>query len=71
MNRAKQIRLDRGYGVVDVIEGAGISARTLRKVENGEEVKTSALARLATFYEAQPSSLLAPAVFDDPERSAA
>ncbi|HTE62788.1 MAG TPA: helix-turn-helix transcriptional regulator [Solirubrobacteraceae bacterium] len=71
MNRAKQIRIDRGLGVVEVIERARISPKTLKKIEEGSDVKASALARLAAYYEVQPSSLLAPAVFDDPERSAA
>lgn len=70
MNRAKQIRLDRSMSVSQVIAGAGISSRTLKRVEDGEDVASAALARLANFYGVKPSSLLAPAVFDDPEQIA-
>jgi hypothetical protein len=34
MNRAKQIRIERNLGVVDVVKGAQISHRSLKKVEN-------------------------------------
>jgi len=61
MNRAKQIRLDRAMGVLDTADGAGISTRTLNKIEAGEDVKAASLARLATFWQVKPSSLLMPA----------
>jgi transcriptional regulator with XRE-family HTH domain len=64
MNRAEQIRIDRGLGVVGVAAGAGISTRTLKKVERGDSVTAAALARLATFYEVKASTLQMPAVDD-------
>lgn len=69
MNRAKQIRLDRGLGVAEVIDGAGISAKTLKKIEAGDDVTAASLARLATFWQVKPSTLLMPAI--EPEREAA
>ena len=71
MNRAKQLRIDAGIGLVEAAQGAGISPRTLKKIEAGAEVGAPALARLATFFEARPSELLAPAVFNTPEGEAA
>ena len=65
MNRAKQIRLDRGLVLLDVADGAGISTRTLRKVEAGRDVAATSLARLATFYEVKPSTLLMPAIEEE------
>jgi transcriptional regulator with XRE-family HTH domain len=65
VNRARQIRLDNGAGVMDTAEGAGISTRTLHKIENGETVNAQALARLADFYGVSASSLLMPAVHED------
>jgi hypothetical protein len=66
MNRAKQIRLDRNLSVVEVIEGAGIGSRTLKRIEAGEDVNAAPLARLSTFYRIKASELLAPAHFDVP-----
>ena len=63
MNRAKQLRLDSGMGIMDTADGASVSTRTLKKIEAGEDVHVHALARLATFYGVQPSELLQPAVF--------
>jgi transcriptional regulator with XRE-family HTH domain len=66
MNRATQIRLDKGLRVEDVVKGAGISPHTLRKVEMGETVRAGALVRLADFYEVdQPTALLGPPVFTE------
>lgn len=61
MNRAKQLRLDNRCGVRDTADGAGISTRTLHKIERGEDVSVHALARLADFYGLEPSELLQPA----------
>lgn len=69
MNRAKQIRVDRNLGIVEVESGAGISRRTLRKIEAGADVQPAALARLSTFYGVKASDLLAPAF--PPDREAA
>lgn len=71
MNRAKQLRLDAGCGVLDTADYAGISTRTLRKIEAGDEVTAAALGRLAAFYKIAPSELLAPAVFSSNEGEAA
>lgn len=70
MNRAKQIRLDRGLGVVEVVEGAGVSPKTLKKIENEVPVNAAPLARLSTFYGVKASELLAPAFFASPEGKA-
>jgi transcriptional regulator with XRE-family HTH domain len=70
VNRAKQLRLDNGLGVVVVAKEAGVHPTTIHKIESGEEIGAGALARLGEYYDVQPSSLLLPAVFDD-ERSAA
>jgi transcriptional regulator with XRE-family HTH domain len=70
MNRAKQIRIERNLGVVDVVKGAQISHRSLKKVENGDDVHPAVLARLSTFYEIKASELLAPAHFDIPKEAA-
>lgn len=71
MNRAKQLRLDNGCGIVDTAELAGISTRTLRKIEAGDEVTAAALGRLAAFYKIPASELLTPAVFSSTEGEAA
>ena len=71
MNRAKQLRLDAGHGVMEAAARAGISSRTLRKIEAGNEVQVDSLNRLASFYKVRPSDLLAPAVFTTPEGEAA
>lgn len=64
MNRALQIRLDRHLGVADVVDAAGISSRTLKKIEAGETVNAASMARLSTFYAVKASELLAPAIFN-------
>jgi transcriptional regulator with XRE-family HTH domain len=71
MNRAKQIRIERNLGVVDVVKGAQISHRSLKKVENGDDVHPAVLARLSTFYGVKASELLAPAHFETPRGEAA
>jgi transcriptional regulator with XRE-family HTH domain len=62
VNRAKQIRLDAGAGIADVAVDAGISTKTLNKIEAGEPVAAAALARLATYWQVKPSTLLMPAI---------
>jgi transcriptional regulator with XRE-family HTH domain len=74
MNRAKQLRIDSGMGLVDTADGAGISTLTLKKIERGEDVQPASLVKLATFWgragqAVKPSELYAPVSFD--ERSAA
>lgn len=69
MNRARQIRLDRRIGVIDTADGAGISTKTLHKIEKGVDVNSASLARLADFYGVSPSELLMPAI--TPTREAA
>ena len=70
MNRAKQIRLDSGLGVMDTADGAGISAKTLKKIESGDEVNAASLARLATFWQVKPSTLLMPALPETEQEAA-
>jgi transcriptional regulator with XRE-family HTH domain len=70
MNRAKQIRLDQGAGLAETAQAAGMSARTLKKIESGEDVNAASLARLSTFYGLKASELLAPAHFETPREAA-
>jgi transcriptional regulator with XRE-family HTH domain len=71
VNRAKQIRLDQGAGLADTAQAAGMSPRTLKKIENGEDVNAASLARLSAFYGMKASELLAPAHFETPKGKAA
>lgn len=71
MNRAKQLRLDSGGGALDTATRAGISTRTLKKIEAGDDVTAAALVRLAAHFNVAPSELLAPAVFSTTEGEAA
>jgi transcriptional regulator with XRE-family HTH domain len=71
VNRAKQLRLDQGAGIADTAQAAGMSARTLKKIENGEDVNAASLARLSAFYGVRASELLSPARFDVPEEEVA
>jgi transcriptional regulator with XRE-family HTH domain len=85
VNRAKQIRLDQGPSPVSSRGGvavtakqaarapvslSGMSARTLKKIENGEDVNAASLARLSAFYGLKASELLAPAHFETPREAA-
>jgi transcriptional regulator with XRE-family HTH domain len=65
MNRATQIRIDRGLKVIDVCKHAGIGPKTLKKIEEGEPVNAGSLARLANYYEVPASTLNLRAVFPD------
>jgi transcriptional regulator with XRE-family HTH domain len=70
VNRATQIRLDKGLKIEDVVAGAQIGPRTLAKIESGTLVRAASLARLAAFYGLdRPSALMGPAIFDG-ERAA-
>lgn len=62
MNRAKQIRLNRGLTLSDVARATKVARRTIRLLEDGQEVQAPSLARLSTFYGVSASSLLGPAV---------
>jgi len=64
MTRAKQLRLDLGLGVLEAANRARIAPKTLHKIEAGDEVLASALAKLAKFYGVRPTELLLPAVFE-------
>jgi hypothetical protein len=46
-------------------------SRTLKKIENGEDVNAASLARLSAFYGMKASELLAPAHFETPKGKAA
>jgi transcriptional regulator with XRE-family HTH domain len=70
MNRAKQLRVDRGLTLDALSDKTGVSYRTLKKIEAGTEVNAPALATLGRLYDVQPSSLYLPPLFDD-ERQAA
>lgn len=67
MNRALQIRLDRGLSRSDVVDATGVSFRTLRRVEDHRPadtfiLKAETLRALGDFYEVPASSLLMPAI---------
>jgi transcriptional regulator with XRE-family HTH domain len=70
MNRAEQLRLDRGLSQQVAAERAGISLPTVRRIERGELVVARSLHALGTFYGVRPSSLQQPAVFDEVEVAA-
>ena len=63
MNRARQIRLDRGLSAKDVSEATGVSRASIRRVEaHTTNIQAPTLKALADFYEVPASSLLLPAV---------
>lgn len=64
LTRAKQLRLDRGLTMTAVSNATGVSRRTIRVFEEGQEIQAPSLARLSTFYGLSASSLLGPAVTD-------
>jgi transcriptional regulator with XRE-family HTH domain len=65
VNRAKQLRVDRGLTLDALSDQTGVSYRTLKKIEDGTEVNAPALATLGRLFEVQPSSLYLPAQFDE------
>lgn len=67
LNRAKQLRLDKGLGLVEAASAAGVNHVTVRRVEEGLEVRAASLAKLAAYYGVQPTSLVLPAVYSEPE----
>jgi 3-polyprenyl-4-hydroxybenzoate decarboxylase len=70
VNRAKQIRIDRGKGIALVAREAGVHHQSLLKLEDGVEVGAKVLKAMGDYYEVQPSSLLLPAVFGDEQAAA-
>jgi transcriptional regulator with XRE-family HTH domain len=64
MNRALQIRLDRGLSRTQVCEGAGITQKALRNAESDGESSSFAatLKALGDYYEVPASTLVLPAV---------
>lgn len=71
MNRAEQIRVDRGLTLVDVAEQTKLTRQTVRAVEDGNKAIASTLFKLGQFYGVPASTLLGPPVYDQPERTAA
>jgi transcriptional regulator with XRE-family HTH domain len=65
VNRAKQLRVDRGLTLDALSDQTGVSYRTLKKIEDGAEVQAPALATLGRLYGVQPSTLHLPAQFDE------
>jgi transcriptional regulator with XRE-family HTH domain len=68
VNRARQIRLDRGLTLSAVSEATGVSRLAIRRVE--DELRTSepqapTLKAIGDFYGVPASSLLLPAVERD------
>jgi transcriptional regulator with XRE-family HTH domain len=63
VNRARQLRLDRGLTVVAVAEATGVSRQTIARLE-GEcgDAYAPTLKALGDFYGVPASSLLLPAV---------
>jgi transcriptional regulator with XRE-family HTH domain len=66
VNRAKQIRLDQGAGLADTAKAAGLSTRTLKKIENGEDVNAAPSRASPPSTAVKASELLAPAHFETP-----
>jgi len=67
MNRAQQIRLDKGLTITAVSEATGVSRLAIRRVEDptcAVESQAPTLKALGDFYGVQPSSLRLPAVFE-------
>lgn len=64
MNRALQIRLDRGLSRAAVVEGAGLTPKALRKVEEGQGSHAATLTKLAEYY-GVPASALVMAAIDE------
>lgn len=64
MNRAKQLRLDRGLSRIAAGQGAGVSGHAIRRLEDGD-VTARTLKAVGDFYGVQPTSLLLPAVYPD------
>jgi transcriptional regulator with XRE-family HTH domain len=64
VNRALQIRLDRGLTLSDVSTATGVSRRAIRALEDeSSETQAPTLKSLADFYGVPASSLLRPAEF--------
>lgn len=64
MNRALQIRLDRGLSRSQVVEGAGVTHKALRNAESDGESSSHAatLKALGDFYGVPASTLVLPAI---------
>ncbi len=64
MNRAKQLRLDRGLTVSTVAGATGVAPRTIARVEDDatDDVKAPPLKALADYYGVPASSLLMAAI---------
>lgn len=50
MNRYRYIRSANGKTLREVAEGAGVSERTLARIENGQEPSPAVAGKLAQFY---------------------
>lgn len=64
MNRARQLRLDRGLTISEVSEGTGIHRGSIRKIETGDMEFAPTLKALGDFYGVPASTLLLPAVVE-------
>lgn len=62
MNRALQMRLDRGLSRSEVVDSSGVTFKALRKVEEGQGSQAATLKTLGDFYGVSASSLLMPAI---------
>lgn len=70
MNRAKQLRIDAGLGLVVAADKAGVHFKSLKKIEDGEEVGARVVRLVGEFYGVQPSSLYLPATYEGGEQAA-
>lgn len=71
MIRLQQLRLDAGLSINDLAAEARVGRLTIRRIEDtGKAVHVAPLHKLAAHFGVAPSELLAPAVFDSPERAA-
>lgn len=60
MNRARQLRLDRGLTVQAVSDATGVARKSIARLEDtGEEGHATTLKTLGDFYGVSASSLLA------------
>ena len=68
MIRLQQMRLDSGLTVTQLAENAGVTRKTIHRLERtGLSGYPEPLHKLANYFDCQPSELLAPAVFPTPD----
>lgn len=72
MNRLEQLRLDALLSREQLAAEAGVSGRTIGRLEQGKGAHVATLGKLADYFSVKPSELLREVPVDAPsERSAA